>query len=49
MTLTPDKRQLVTTVRTNKMTTRSPRKAAKVNAELLSSVEKRDLVKGMKA
>jgi hypothetical protein len=47
--LTPDKRQLLTTVHTNKQTTKLPRKAAKVNAELLSSVEKRDLVKGMKA
>jgi len=47
--LTPEKRNLLTTVHTNKQTTKLPRKAAKVNAELLSSVEKRDLVKGMKA
>lgn len=43
------KRALLTTVRTNKMTTRSPRKAAKVNEALLASVDKRELVKGMKA
>jgi len=46
--LTPDKRQLVTTVRTTKMTTRSPRKAAKVNEALLASVDKRELVKGVR-
>ena len=43
------KRALLTTVHTNKQTTKLPRKAAKVNAELLSSVEKRDLVKGVRS
>ena len=46
---TPDKRNLLTTVHTNKQTTKLPRKAAKVNEALLASVDKRELVKGVRS
>lgn len=42
------KRALLTTVTTNKMTTRSPRKAAKVNAELLNDKDKQDALRGVR-
>lgn len=43
------KRNLLTTVHTNKQTTKLPRKAAKVNEALLASVDKRELVKGVRS
>ena len=42
------KRALLTTVHTNKQTTKLPRKAARVNAELLSGVDKQDAIKGVR-
>ena len=46
--LSPAKRKLLTTVHTNKQTTKLPRKAARVNAELLSGVDKQDALKGVR-